>query len=34
LDVRYAAPLADRIAPGPELLQALAAPVGAVLRER
>ncbi len=34
LDVRGAAPLADRIAPGPELLQALAAPVGAVLRER
>jgi type IV pilus assembly protein PilM len=34
LDVRGAAPLSDRIAPGPELLQALAAPVGAVLRER
>jgi type IV pilus assembly protein PilM len=34
LDVRGAAPLADRIAPGQELLQALAAPVGAVLRER
>lgn len=34
LDLRGAAPLSDRIAPGPELLQALAAPVGAVLRER
>jgi type IV pilus assembly protein PilM len=34
LDVRGAAPLSDRIAPGQELLQALAAPVGAVLRER
>ena len=34
LDLRNAAPLSDRISPGPELLQALAAPVGAVLRER
>jgi type IV pilus assembly protein PilM len=34
LDLRGAAPLSDRISPGPELLQALAAPVGAVLRER
>jgi type IV pilus assembly protein PilM len=34
LDLRGAAPLSDRIAPGQELLQALAAPVGAVLRER
>jgi type IV pilus assembly protein PilM len=34
LDVRGAAPLADRISPGQDLLQALAAPVGAVLRER
>jgi type IV pilus assembly protein PilM len=34
LDPRGAAPLSDRIAPGQDLLQALAAPVGAVLRER
>jgi type IV pilus assembly protein PilM len=34
LDLRGAAPLSDRIAPGQDLLQALAAPVGAVLRER
>jgi Tfp pilus assembly PilM family ATPase len=33
LDLRGAAGLADRIQPGPELLSALAAPVGAVLRE-
>jgi Tfp pilus assembly PilM family ATPase len=33
LDVRGAAALADRIAPAPELLNALAAPVGLVLRE-
>ena len=32
LDVRGAAALADRIAPAPELLNALAAPVGLVLR--
>jgi type IV pilus assembly protein PilM len=34
LDVRGAAGLADRIAPAAELLNALAAPVGLVLRER
>jgi type IV pilus assembly protein PilM len=33
LDLRGAAGLTDRIAPAPELLSALAAPVGAVLRE-
>lgn len=34
VDIRAAATLADRIAPSAELLRALAAPVGALLRER
>jgi len=34
LDVRTAAALTDRVSASPELLDALAAPVGALLRER
>jgi type IV pilus assembly protein PilM len=34
VDIRAAATLADRISPSPELLRALAAPVGALLRAR
>ena len=34
VDIRGAAALTDRIAPAPDLLRALAAPVGALLRER
>lgn len=34
LDARTAAPMNDRIGAGPELLDAIAAPVGALLRER
>jgi type IV pilus assembly protein PilM len=34
VDVRSAAALADRISPAPDLLRALAAPVGALLRDR
>jgi hypothetical protein len=34
VDLRTAAGVSDRVSPAPELLRALAAPVGALLRER